>query len=151
MNEPLSFQQLQAHVCRTQVTADANQVVELGAVAIDDILLLRHAQTGDRDGQAGHRRAGVAAHDVHVVTLARQADTAEQRLDVLHRETLADAERNSYLSRRTIHRVDVREIDHGGLVAQVLQRHIFQIEMNALQQHIRRHQDARFIPFTFHL
>ena len=72
--------------------------------------------------------------------LACQTNATIERLDVLHRETLADTQTHRNLRRSAVHRVDIREVDHGRFVTQVLERHVLEVKMNAFQQHICRHQ-----------
>ena len=145
----LALQQLQTHISRSEVAGYTDEIIQFGTVAIDDIFLFGHPQTGDTDGQAGHRRTGVATYDIHTITLARQAHARVQSLYVLYRETLTNTQTHCNLSRCTVHRIDIREINHRSLVPQVFQRHIFQIEMNTLQQHIRCHQGQRLFSLSF--
>ena len=137
----LTLQQLQSHICRSQVSAYANQVIQFGAVAIDDILCCCRSQTGDGDTQARHGCTRISAYQIHAVAFTRQANTAIQLLDIFDRETLANPQAYRDLRRCAVHRVYIREIDYRRLISQVFQRYVFQIKMDSFQQHVRGHQD----------
>ena len=54
--EDLQFalKELQSEIRRAEIACDANEVADLGAVAIDDIFLVRDPKAGDSDGQSVH-------------------------------------------------------------------------------------------------
>ena len=142
MHHEFALQELQTHIRRAEVAGDADQVVQFGTVAIDDVFGCRHAEASDGDRQSGHGGAGVSADKIDVIPFAGKADAGIERLDVFYRETLGDTERDGDLGRCAVHGVDVREIDHRRLVSKVLEGHVFQVKMNAFEQHVGRHEDA---------
>ena len=79
---------------------------------------------------------GVAADDVGAVALAGQADAGVQLVDVLDGEALRDAQRHRQLARRAAHGADVADVYYGGLVAQVLEGHVGEVEVHALEQKV---------------
>ena len=50
---------------------------------------------------------------------------------MLHREAFRHAQSHRDLSRSAVHGVYVGEIDYGGFISQMLQRHVCEIEMHA--------------------
>ena len=69
----LTLQQLQAHIGSSQIAADADQVGIFRAAAVNDVFAGGFAQTGHADDQSGHRCAGVAADQIHTVSLTGDA------------------------------------------------------------------------------
>ena len=132
----LALQQLQSHIGRAEVAADAYQVVLLSTAAIDHLVFGRIAHTGDADGKTRKGGCGVAANDVNLVSLASHTDAAIQGFDVFEAEAAADGQADEQLARCAVHGIHVGEVDHGGFVAEVLERRVLQVEMDALHQHI---------------
>ena len=132
----LALQQLQAHVGGAQIARDADEIGLFGAVAVNDIFFPCGAYGGDADGQTRHAGGCVAAHDVHAVFLAGQTHAFIECVDVFHLKTFADGQRHRQLSRRGVHGVEVAEIHGDGLVAQVLERGVDEVEVDALHQHV---------------
>jgi hypothetical protein len=132
----LALQQLQSHVGSSQVAAHADEVGVLGSGAAHYVVAVGQSGDGDADGEPGERRGGVAAHYVYVVLVARQPDALVELLDVFNAEAPADAQAQGHLCGRGVHGVDVGDVDHGCLVAQVLQRHVGEVEVYALEQEV---------------
>ena len=130
----LALQQLQPHIGSTQVARDADEVGVLGTVAIDDVLLLGLADTGDADGQTRIGRGGIATHDVDAPFLAGQAQSGIKLLHVLHGEALAQSQRYGDLARRAVHGKDVADVDHRRLIAQMLEVDIGEVEVDTFHQ-----------------
>ena len=131
-----TFQELQAHVGRTEVTADADEVGVLGSVAVDDVLLGRIADAGEAQGHTGERRGGVAAYEVDAVALAGQLNAGVEGFGVFNAEALAQGQADEELARGGVHGIEVGKVDHGGLVAQVLERSVDEVEVDALHEHV---------------
>ena len=113
----LAFQELQPHVGGSQVSADANQVGVVCAVAIDDVLRLCFTDAGDGDGESGERCGGVATYNVHIPLLTGFAQSGIEFFEIFHREAFAEGDAHDDLAWHAIHGEDVAEVDHRRLVA----------------------------------
>ena len=150
VDDLLALQQLQPHIGRPQVAADADEVVGPCAAAQHDVLGLGLADGGDADAEPGQAGRRVAAHDVHAPLGTSPAHAVVERLDVLHAELAADGQADRQLPRLCVHGEDVAQIDHHRLVAQVLQGHVGQVEMHALDQQVGGHHGAHALGGSQH-
>lgn len=139
----LAFEYLQSGVGRAEVSAHADEVGGACAAAVDDAVGRGFAQAGDADGQPREGRGRVAAHDVHGVALAAEAHAGVERFDVFQGEAFAQGQRYGHLPWRAVHGADVREVDGHGLVAEVLEWRIGEVEMDAFHEHVGGHEQLR--------
>ena len=108
----------------------------MGAIAIDDVIGISLADGGYTDEQTRDAGTGIAPHQVYAIFLTRQTDAGIEFLDVLEGKAFTDAQTHGYLLWRTVHGIDVAQVDHHSLVTQMLQRHIAQVEVYALKQQV---------------
>ena len=131
-----AFQDLQAEVGGAHVAGDADEVAHAGAAAVGELVLFALPDGRHADDQAAGGGGRVAAHKVDIVDPAGGADAVVDLVQRFHGETVGQGDGDGDLFRLRVHGVDVRQVDDDGLVAQVLQRRIHQVEMDALDQHI---------------
>ena len=134
----LAFEQLQPHVCGAEVAGDADQVVLPGPVAEGDAVVVDAADRRDGDDQPGHGCARVAADQVDAVFVAGEGDPFVEVLERFDGDFGRDAERDQQLRRLGVHGQNVA---HGGrynLIAQVLEREIGEVEVDAFEERIGR-------------
>ena len=130
------LQDLQTHVRCTQVSADHQQVAVACAVASHHSVRFHQAHGRHGQGQARRGGRGVAPNQIHLVDLASQANAGVQLLHRFHRKPVAQAQADHDLGGHRVHRTDVGQVHHHRLVAQVLQRRVAQVEVNAFAQHV---------------
>ena len=119
-----------------------DQVADLGALAIDDIVVVSYAETGDGDRKTVHRGAGVAADEVDIIMFARDAHTRVELFDILDREPRRYPQAYGDLRWRSVHGADVGDIDRHGFVAEMTERDVLQVEMNTFEQQIGGNERA---------
>ena len=133
-----AFEQLQAHVGGPEVARDADEVVLLRTAAVDDLLLFGVAKRGDGDDQPRHRGARVAAHEVDLLLLAGEGDAFVEVLKSFDGQFRRDAERHGDLRREGVHGQDVAHAGRHGLVTQVFERKIGEVEVDAFVEGVGR-------------
>ena len=133
-----AFEQLQAHVGGPEVARDADEVVLLRTAAVDDLLLFGVAKRGDGDDQPRHRGARVAAHEVDLLLLAGEGDAFVEVLKGFDGQFRRDAERHGDLRREGVHGQDVAHAGRHGLVTQVFERKIGEVEIDAFVEGVGR-------------
>ena len=133
----LALQHLQAHVCTAEITAHHQQVIVLRTATIHDILLCRRTERCDADHQSAWVAARIAAHEVHSIVCACELDALVQLVDRFHGKAIAQCDGHRDLLRRGVHGVHIAQVHHHGLIAEVLQRHIAQIEVYSFHEHVR--------------
>lgn len=138
----LALHELEAEVGGAEVAGHAEEIGVLRSGAVDNIGFIGLAHAGEAQRQSGERGGGVAADEVHAVLFASEADAFVEGLEVLDLRATAHGQADKELARGAVHGIDVGEIDHGGLVAQVLQRRVGEVEVDALHQHVGGEQDA---------
>ena len=69
-----------------------------------------------------------------MMTLAGQAKAGVEGLKILDAEAFRHAEAHRHLARTTVHGVDVGEVHHSALVAQMLKGHILKVKVYAFEQ-----------------
>lgn len=75
-------------------------------------------------------------HEVYTIDFACQADAAVEFFDMLYGETARDGERYRNLTWMAVHGVYVAEIHDGGLITEMLQRYVGQIEVNPFDKEV---------------
>ena len=134
----LAFEQLETHIGGAQISRDADQIVGFGSVAVDDVTASGTAYGRDVDGQPRHRSGRIASRQVDVQLLASQADTLVELLQRLDREFRRHAERQQQLFGQGVHRQDVARADGDGLVAQMFEREVGEVEVDPFHQQVGR-------------
>ena len=137
-----AFEELEPEIRRAEVAGDADEIADLGALAIDDIVVVSYAETGDGDRKTVHRGAGVAADEVDIIMFARDAHTRVELFDILDREPRRYTQAYGDLRWRSVHGADVGDIDRHGFVAEVTERDVLQVEMNTFEQQIGGNERA---------
>ena len=150
----LTLQQPQPHVRRTEVARNTDQVVLLCAAARHDLLLRGMSQRREAQHQSGHRSLRIAPHEVDPLLPACEGNSLVQLLQRLHRQLGRHTERHHQLRGQCVHRQDIACGHRHGLVSQVPEGEIGQVEVYALQQCVRRtehrlagrrHDDRRIV------
>ena len=132
----LALQEVETHVCRTEVGGDADKVVLLGTRTICYLALLCATRSRDCYYKAIHRGGGVATHDVHAKLLCCMLHALVEFVECLNRNLCRYAERYDHLLGLRVHREDVVHATHYSFVAEVLKREVAQVEVYALGHHI---------------
>ena len=65
-------------------------------------------------------------------------------LHVFYTETLGYAQGNGNLLRCAVHGIDIREIDYGRCIPQMLERYIHKVEMDAFHQQVGSNEHFLF-------
>ena len=116
----------------------SDEVVLLRTAAVDDLLLFGVAKRGDGDDQPRHRGARVAAHEVDLLLLAGEGDAFVEVLKSFDGQFRRDAERHGDLRREGVHGQDVAHAGRHGLVTQVFERKIGEVEVDAFVEGVGR-------------
>ena len=82
--------------------------------------------------------------------LTGNAHAFVQLLDVLQGKPLADTQRHRHLARGAIHSIHIAQIHHNGLVTQMHQRHIGQVEVDTLEQEVGRDKCLTVVAIVDH-
>ena len=135
-DKSFALKELQTHVCCAKVARYTNEVIDLCSVAIDNVGVVCSTQASDGNGESRHRGRGVATHKIHVVLLTSKANTCIKFFEIFDRETFANTQRNSDLCGSSVHGVDVREVYNRRFVTKVLERYVFEVEMNTFKEQI---------------
>ena len=139
------LQKLQAHISRTQVSANTDKVGRLRSTPQNQVLASSLTNSRNTDGEASQAGSRVSTHNIDAPLLTSQSHSRIEFLDVFHLELAADSEAYSQLFRPCIHRENVAQIHHNCLVTKVSQGNIGEIEMNTLHQKVS--SDDRSHPF----
>ena len=140
-----AFEQVQPHVCGPEVARYADQIVEFGAVAVDNLVAVGHPDGRYTDRESGHRGGGVAAGEVDSILLAGRLNALVEVVERLDRDFARHADRNGNLRRTGIHRQNVAASHHDGLVTEVLEREVCQVEIDSFEQQVGREQHCAFV------
>ena len=128
---------LEAGRRRAKIARHAEEIARLRALAVDDVILCRLANDGNRDHQFRGCRH-VAAYDDELVPTAGLGHTRVEHLQLLYGDVVRQRKRNRGVTWLCIHGHDIADVGGDGLPAEVAHRHERPIEMDALHQRIRR-------------
>ena len=131
-----ALEQAESEIGGAEVSAHTNQVGVLCAVAAADVVGLCGAQCGEAEGEARERGAGVAPREIDFVLLARQTDAGVEFVDVFDGKALGERHAGEQLARGGVHGVEIGEVDHRGLVAQVAQGRVDEVEVDAFHEQV---------------
>ena len=79
------------------------------------------------------------------MVFAGQAQAVVDGVEVFHRGAPAHGHVAEQLARQAVHGVNVGEVDHRGLVAQMFQRGVDQIEVDALHEQVARDEQVAVV------
>ena len=108
--------------------------MQAGTTAVGYLARFYAADGGDSNHHAGTRGAGLATHEVHVVALAAEAHAGIEFVESLDGVAVADGHAHQHLMRRAVHGRYVAQRHGHGLVAEVLQRRVHHVEIDALHE-----------------
>ena len=135
-----AFEDLKTHIGSAKVAADTDEVCFLRTAAIDDGVFVGLTDAGDADGESCERGSGVAAHDVDVPFVAGSSQSLVEGVEVFYDEAFAQGDADNHLTGCTVHGEDIADIDHRGLVAEMLHVDVGEVEVYTFHQHIGRHE-----------
>ena len=108
----------------------------MGAVSIYDVFLARFADARDADGQSGHRRGGVATHNVDVPLVAGIVQTGIEQFEVFHIEAFAQGDADGQLSGLAVHGEYIADVHHRRFETEAPHVGVCEVEMHAFHQHV---------------
>ena len=132
----LAFEQLQPHVCRAEVARDAYKVVEPCAAAVCEGVAACAAHGRDPYDEARERGARIAPDKVCAVLFAGEAYALVEVVERLDRHLRRDAERYEQLFWPRVHGQHVAYGCGDGLVPQMFQREVREVEVYPLEQRV---------------
>ena len=127
---------MEAHVGRAHMSAQADQVHVLGGRNLFDHPFLLHAAGREADGQAVDRRVEFERQLCHVVFAAGGQHALPELRHVFEAETLGKAQHHRQGRRLAEVGVELAEHVEHGLVAQVFERRVDQVEVAAFQHQL---------------
>ena len=134
----LALQQPQPHVGRSEVARNADQVVLLRSAARHDPLLGGMPCRRQAQHQPRHRSLRVSSNQIDPLLPAGESDPFVKLLQRLDRHLGRHAQRDHQLRRPGVHRQNIASGHRHGLVTQMFEREIGQVEIDAFRQQVRR-------------
>ena len=131
-----AFKELQTEVCGTEVSAHADEVGVLGSAPANHLVGGSIAHDGDADDHSCKGGGGVSSDDVDVVSVAGQAESGIEVVEGLDGDAAVHCHADEHLPWRAAHGIDIGDVHHGSLVAQVLHGGVDQVEVYAFEQEV---------------
>ena len=136
----LAFEQVQAHICRTQVARNAHQIIEFRTTTISHLRRLGRTHCRNANGKARQRGGRIATNKIDIIVGTRAIDALVELIESLDRHLARHGDRDHHLLGAGIHRQNIAHTHHHSFIAEVFERKVGQIEVDSLHQHIGRGQ-----------